>query len=153
MSPTKLLHNFGSPYAGARRRPVLCSAILYICFVPVKPRAKKSPPPRKVGRQSAGEPRELTFCLERCGAARAVCKGALVRPLWVWSIFCHCQPNSAGSREDSRPTFLGGEGDELGGPGNVHRAADGLKNRDWALGTSRHRNSPHGSHTTERRNP
>ena len=30
---------------------------------------------------------------------------------------------------------------DLGGPGNVNRAADCLKNRDWTLGTSRHRNS------------
>ena len=47
----------------------------------------------------------------------------------------------------------GGEADELGGPGNVNRAADCLKNRDWALGTSRHRNSPQGPRATEKRNP
>jgi hypothetical protein len=57
----------------------------------------------------------------------------------------------ARERTRGRLFLLGGdEADEVGGPGNIHRAAECLKNRDWALGSSRHRNSPHGPHATEK---
>ena len=77
--------------------------------IPFPPPPRSHPPrsaPRKVGRQSSGEPREWTFWPEKCGAAGAGCKGALVRPLCAWNVCLHCHPHSVGSREDSRPTFL-----------------------------------------------
>src|SRR5436309_1719867 len=67
----------------------------------------------KVGRQSSGEPRELTYCPEERGAAIRMAAVACEDSYGVglprspaWNLFHPNDPNSDGSREDSRPTVV-----------------------------------------------